>query len=70
MKYVFVIPTFLAEFYFCDHNGQGFKLTSRIEDALTSSDPESATREVERLKLQSGYAVHARAVLMNDRVRN
>ena len=70
MKYVFVIPQFLAEFYFCNHDGQGFKLTSRIEDALTSSDPESATREAARLQLQSGYAVHTRQVLINDRVRN
>ncbi len=64
MKYVFVIPDFIAQFYFCSHTGEGFTLTTRIEDALTSSDAESAVMEIERLKRQSGHLVQARKVLM------
>ncbi len=62
MKYVFGSPQIIAEFYFCPYIGEGFRLSNRLEDALVSTDPESAKEIAERLKRQSGFLVQARQV--------
>jgi hypothetical protein len=67
MRYVFVSPLFLIEVYFCSWNGAGFKVSNRMEDALTATDYESARKEAERLKRQSGFPVLPKRVVMLDR---
>ncbi len=62
MKYVFVCSEFIIQLYFCFHDGEGFTLSNRIEDALVSSDVESAAREVKSLRKQSGFVVQVRSV--------
>ncbi len=63
MKYVFISPQIIGEFYFCSYTGEGFRLSNRLEDALVFTDPESAQKEAERLKKQSGYLVQPKKIV-------
>ena len=66
MKYIFFMPDFLAKFHFCNHNGEGFSLGTRLEDALVSADADSAAIEIERLTRKSGRLVEAREVAVTQ----
>ncbi len=69
MKYVFICPQFIVDLYFCLHEGEGFKLSRQVEDAIVCTCPESAVKEVERLKRQSGFPVIARACLVSGAIQ-
>ncbi len=69
MRYVFICPDFIADLYFCPHEGAGLRLSSQLEDAIMADSPESAARIAERLACQSGFRVVARPCLFAYTIR-
>lgn len=63
MKYAFIAPFFIGnQLYYCQTEGNGFKLSTDLKDAILKDTLKEAKVEADRLRKQSGGQVEIKRI--------